>query len=154
MMMRERDKVDGEAHEVAKRLGHQPEGTRAGVIFAVAAGLTAIIVIASIVVGGIIRVYSRRDPQRQYVITSPPPNLGMEEPARTIYPTEQIQEMRREAHERLTSYGWIDVEAGVAHIPIERALELYLERLGQHESAEPTVEPVEPTLEFNEEEGR
>lgn len=38
----------------------------------------------------------------------------------------------RMKHEReLRSYGWIDRKAGVVHIPIERAMEIYLSRRKQ-----------------------
>lgn len=33
----------------------------------------------------------------------------------------------RAQQERLESYGWVDRRAGIAHIPIERAFDLYLE---------------------------
>jgi hypothetical protein len=33
-----------------------------------------------------------------------------------------------QATERLESYGWVDKRAGTAHIPIERAIELVLEK--------------------------
>lgn len=33
------------------------------------------------------------------------------------------------AGELLTSYGWVDQEAGVIRIPIERAIEIYLSRV-------------------------
>ncbi|NJN16353.1 MAG: hypothetical protein HC822_08805 [Oscillochloris sp.] len=36
--------------------------------------------------------------------------------------------IENEAFERLEGYGWIDEAAGTAHIPIERAMELTLER--------------------------
>jgi hypothetical protein len=40
-----------------------------------------------------------------------------------------IDEHRR-TEEFLMSYGWVDREAGIVHIPIERAIDLYLERQG------------------------
>ena len=37
---------------------------------------------------------------------------------------------RRAAQHRLASYGWVDRDKGLVHIPIERAIDLYLERGG------------------------
>ncbi len=34
----------------------------------------------------------------------------------------------REATERLESYGWVNQRQGIAHVPIERAMELLLEK--------------------------
>ncbi len=36
------------------------------------------------------------------------------------------QEIVRELRHRLQSYGWVDRERGIIHVPIERAIELYL----------------------------
>lgn len=45
---------------------------------------------------------------------------------RKIYsqPYQELQKLDNEQRERLTSYGWISEGDGVAHIPIERAMEL------------------------------
>jgi hypothetical protein len=43
-------------------------------------------------------------------------------------PEESLQRMSSETDALLNSYGWVDKEAGVVHIPIERAIELMLER--------------------------
>lgn len=43
-------------------------------------------------------------------------------------PVEQLQEMREGERELLTGYGWIDRDAGVVRIPIDRAMELTVER--------------------------
>lgn len=39
-------------------------------------------------------------------------------------------EEHRQSERVLESYGWVDREAGIVHIPIERAIDLYLERHG------------------------
>jgi hypothetical protein len=41
---------------------------------------------------------------------------------------QQLAEHRAQALERLNSAGWVDQEAGIAHIPIETAMELLAER--------------------------
>lgn len=46
----------------------------------------------------------------------------------------------REAPERLSSYGWVDRERRIVHIPIERAKQLYLSR--QHPSGRAGTLPV------------
>jgi hypothetical protein len=39
-----------------------------------------------------------------------------------------MRELRAREEAALTSYGWVDREAGRARIPVERAMELLLER--------------------------
>ncbi|MGE3453761.1 MAG: hypothetical protein AB7O24_01480 [Kofleriaceae bacterium] len=36
------------------------------------------------------------------------------------------ERVRREAHHRLMSWGWVDRRAGTIHVPIDVAVELYL----------------------------
>jgi hypothetical protein len=43
-------------------------------------------------------------------------------------PGSELAKGRLVARNRLTTYGWVDRQAGVAHIPIKRAMELLLAR--------------------------
>ena len=56
------------------------------------------------------------------------PTTALKEPALQIRPRDDLQEMRAREEERLHSYGWVDKKTGVVHIPIERAIELTIER--------------------------
>jgi hypothetical protein len=49
-------------------------------------------------------------------------------PRLQISPRQDLQTMLAEHNQRLNSYGWVDQNAGTAHIPIERAMDLLLER--------------------------
>jgi hypothetical protein len=40
----------------------------------------------------------------------------------------QMRDFRLKEEKQLNTYGWVDEKAGVAHIPIERAMELVAER--------------------------
>jgi len=44
-------------------------------------------------------------------------------------------ERHREARQHLLEYGWVDEEQGVVHVPVEAAMELYLERSRRPERA-------------------
>ncbi|MBI2214008.1 MAG: hypothetical protein HYU52_10210 [Acidobacteria bacterium] len=43
-------------------------------------------------------------------------------------PARDMQVMRAQQNAKLTSYGWIDREAGVVHVPIDKAMAFALER--------------------------
>lgn len=58
-------------------------------------------------------------------------------PRLQVNPDRDIEELRAAEQERLTTYGWVDPSAGIAHIPVERAMVLIAERA--------TVEPEERT---------
>jgi hypothetical protein len=43
-------------------------------------------------------------------------------------PPRDMDEMRAQDHAALTTYGWVDPSAGVAHVPIDRAMTIVLEK--------------------------
>lgn len=49
-------------------------------------------------------------------------------PALQTEPFRDISSLRQAEAERLNSYGWVDKDAGVARIPIDRAMEMMLQR--------------------------
>lgn len=51
----------------------------------------------------------------------PQPQLLVNEPA-------NLEQVRAQEHLKLTTYGWVDQNAGVVRIPVERAKSLLLER--------------------------
>jgi hypothetical protein len=50
------------------------------------------------------------------------------EPKLQISPSLDWQSMVRQETETLESYGWVDRNTGMARIPIERAMEIMVER--------------------------
>ena len=50
------------------------------------------------------------------------------QPRLQTQPARDLRRLRAEEEARLNSYGWIDRSAGVAHIPIDQAMDLLLER--------------------------
>jgi hypothetical protein len=56
-------------------------------------------------------------------VVSPP-----SEPRLETQPGVELQQVRMREEARLNSYGWIDRNAGLAHIPIDRAMELITAR--------------------------
>jgi hypothetical protein len=49
-------------------------------------------------------------------------------PALTISSQEELRSLRAEEQKRLESYGWVDRSRGIVHVPIERAMQLLVER--------------------------
>ena len=49
-------------------------------------------------------------------------------PRLSVKPVEERKKHEAEEKARLSGYGWVDQNAGTVHIPIERAMELSLER--------------------------
>lgn len=111
-----------------------PGGDRdiaAGSILGFSAGLAVFLVISAAVCALIFGLFrsslERRDP---------PPSPVAEANAPVIPPEPRLQEspirdmdvFRQRELEVLDGYGWVDRDAGVARIPIDRAIDLYVER--------------------------
>jgi len=97
-------------------------------------GLLLILMISAVAMFGLFDVLAVQEAH-----SSPPANaLAAIEgrrlppaPRLQAHPIKDLQELRAVEQERLTSYGWIDQQAGVVRIPIERAMQLLAERAGQ-----------------------
>ena len=53
------------------------------------------------------------------------------EPRLEIDPTANLARLRAEEDAKLTSYGWVDKPSGIVRIPIDRAMDLIIERKGK-----------------------
>lgn len=64
---------------------------------------------------------------------APPPLIGARstqppEPRLQVSPRADIDELRRAENEMLSSYGWVDKDAGLVRVPIEQAMEMVLKK--------------------------
>lgn len=100
-------------------------------IFIFTAGLLVLVALAA--VGMWVLATNLRDVQ---VAQEPPPpalpeaRLPYEPPGPRLQsdPTQEIRQMQTEEDYELTTFGWVDKQANVARIPVERAMELLVER--------------------------
>lgn len=77
---------------------------------------------AVVVVGSVVWILLAVAPPGDTVVTPP------DRPTLQVSPRADLAELQARVHQRLTSYGWVDREQGLIHIPIERAMALRLER--------------------------
>lgn len=94
--------------------------------FAIA--LTVFGVLIQIGVWWMFRQFNREEARREAQLpivtaTKPPP-----EPRLQIDPNGDLEELRRQENEILTTYRWVDREKGIARIPVDRAMQVFLER--------------------------
>ena len=57
-----------------------------------------------------------------------PPDVIPPAPRLQIHPVASWNAFREAERQRLSTYGWLDRPSGAVHVPIERAMELVLER--------------------------
>lgn len=100
---------------------------------AVAWGLVSVgvlVVLTALLLWGVFRYFAaqhaRLDPEIHPLAVERP----AEPPAPRLQPVPAVdmERMRRAEQQRLNSYGWVDRERGIVHIPIDRALELLEQR--------------------------
>ena len=100
--------IEQESEEVPPRLLR---------VFAIAIGVA---IVLSILVTLVIGRGSLGEVMRE--VSSPPANIETR-----VFPLETDQERsQRETAERLRSYGWVDRDRGLVHVPLDVAIELYL----------------------------
>jgi hypothetical protein len=110
--------------------GHEPSEIklRAIIIFAVVFVAVAIVVeVAMVGVMGLFKVQDAEQVKSKPRLLEdktgqfPPPNLQLNT-------TAEMLNFRQAESESITSYGWVDEKDGIAHIPIDRALQIVTER--------------------------
>jgi hypothetical protein len=105
---------------------------RGVLIFAVA--LVVGVVLTLVLVGGMIALLAQHSPSSMRASPTGTPSVVPPPPVLQAQPWEDMRRYREEQTRILLNYAWIDREAGVVRIPIERAMELVIER-GQTPSA-------------------
>jgi hypothetical protein len=96
--------------QTGKRRDYEPSDVRAVPILAAAAGLAVVLAVVILVL-----LPWRHEP-------SATPALPEAGPALLPHPAANLTEYRAAKTRRLEGYGWIDRDAGIARIPVERAM--------------------------------
>lgn len=121
--------MDSDEQKTPEELGHEPLDVNIGGVTKGVAVLFASIAAALLIVGGILYLLFAVKGQMPTVLGPEarmelPPNV----PELDSNQRGSLRELRREESEMLTSYGWVDTQAGIARIPIKRAMEMIIER--------------------------
>lgn len=98
-----------------------------GVFFA---GLFLLLIFSLLAMWGVFGFFAEEQAESQ----PPPSPLAASRPKEPpgprlqVNPPVELKEIRQGEEEQLDSYGWVQKEAGVVHIPIEQAKKLLLQR--------------------------
>lgn len=126
---------------------YEEHDVQASAVAKLLAGLAAAALVTMLVLFPVFRYFNSRmragDP--------PPPPMGAHpagrlppEPRLQTRPADDLSAQQRQEAERLRSYGWVDEQAGVVHIPIEEAMRIVAERArgAAPASPAPTASPA------------
>ena len=107
--------------------GYQEDRIHVGPIAMFTVGLTVVVVIVFVAIAFLMNLFNQA---QERLAEREPALFALEDddlysgPRLQEKPSRDMEVMRREVNERLGSYGWVDRDAGVAHIPIDRALSI------------------------------
>ena len=111
-------------------LRYEQADVRAGVVVRFAIGLVIVIVVSSVALLGLFAALAKQ--QRRH--DPPPPPLARPTgdvppvPRLQVAPLQDLEQVRAQEEKELTSYGWVDPRAGIAHIPIDEAIRILAQR--------------------------
>ena len=110
---------------------HEESDVDIRAIFIFAAGLVVVTAFIGIVVWGLFRYFNAREERTS--APSFPLAVSQErrlppEPRLQTNPREDLRELRDTEQDTLTTYGWVDRNAGIVRIPIDDAIRLTLQR--------------------------
>ena len=108
--------------------GYERSDARPGGVFGFAVGLTVVITVVMFAMSalfGVLEARVARDDSEGHPlageVTTPSPRLQ-------AFPAQELSEYRAVQRELTETYGLIDVQLGVYRIPVDRAMELVVER--------------------------
>jgi hypothetical protein len=121
--------MNDDDQEIAEQLGHEPIAIPVRAVVKGFVVLFAVVIGSLLVIGGLIGILSswlggKPTVQAPAIASSEP--AGM--PALNPEQRGSLRALREQERRVLTEYAWVDAEAGVARIPIRRAIEILSER--------------------------
>lgn len=134
------------AHPAGSPRRHETTDADIRGIVRFAIGLFTAIVVAMAVCAWVFNYFAAHQalgpPASPFENTRELPPEGM--PRLQVKPPLELRQYEKEQGQELHSYGWVDRKNGVAHIPIERAMDLLLQRGLPVQSAPPENEVLQP----------
>jgi hypothetical protein len=114
---------------MSKNTGHETRDADVGPIILAGLGLALVVAMVALFIYGVLTYLGGHRPAIARVNPMSaedlqiPPTPRIEE-----HPAIELQQLHAQEDAVLSTYGWIDRKAGVVRVPIDRAMELQLER--------------------------
>lgn len=116
-------------HHDAKEKGYESFGMRIGPVILGTSGIVAVAALAFVLMWV---MFLGLEKLSTSMIEPPPPMAAQQKPYDGLLlqanPPDELAEVTAESKAVLGSYGWVDKDAGVVHLPIEKAKALVLDR--------------------------
>jgi hypothetical protein len=122
--------VSGE-HTDNPAVHHEESDVNIRAILGFAAGLLVFAIVIHIAMWGLFRFFEAQashQEQPTYPLAAKQEQRLPPEPRLQTNPKQDLADLRTAEERTLTTYGWVDRNAGVVRIPIEQAMKLTIER--------------------------
>jgi hypothetical protein len=117
-------------HSSLPTSGHEQSDASVGPIVLTGAGLVVVVAIVCVLVYGIF--WYLADHPLSAARPNPMAETNQEQfppvPRLEVHPTIEMHELRSDEDKILSTYGWTDKDKAIVRVPIDRAMELQLER--------------------------
>jgi hypothetical protein len=140
------------AGPVNPSVAFETEDVSVGGVERAGAGMVLVVIAVLVIVAGVYHYLTRVQPVGTPEIAAgvrtsapalPPAPRMQGLPGDSVPPPEQQREFQAAAAAELHSYGWVDAQAGIAHVPIEDAMD-ELVKTGWPQSAAPSAAKSKP----------
>jgi hypothetical protein len=117
----------------ADRPAHEPSDVDPGTVAKSLLAILGVVAVVHVLIWGLYLMFGSTSPGEK-VLPAEPDRTHLRGPALQLAPPHEAEEIRRQQLELLEGYDWVSREEGLVRVPIERAMELYLqEREGREE---------------------
>lgn len=125
------DELGGAKRHSTGYAGHEERDVSFRPIVAAGLGMLMVAVIVLVLLRGLLGHYAAREAKLGPPVNPLAESYGRQlppEPRLQTAPIEDLRQLHAAEDALLNSYGWLDRQAGTAHIPIARAMELLVQR--------------------------
>jgi hypothetical protein len=122
--MAEQPLVNSEVH-------HEQSDVNIRAVLGFGAALAVVAAVVHVLIYGLFGYFDSRENAKvppQYPLAATQEHREPPEPRLQIDPRQDLADLRAKEDEALSSYGWVDKNAGLVRIPIDAAVKLTLER--------------------------
>ncbi len=120
-----------DVHHDNPAVHHEESDVQIGGLFGFAIGLTVVVAFLAFVVWVLFSFFAAREARQTtpaYPLAAQEENRLPPEPRLQTNPRQDLSDLRAQEDQILTTYGWVDKNAGVVRIPIDQAMKLVLQR--------------------------
>lgn len=121
-----------ESHTNDPAVHHEESDVNIAGILGFAAALLVVAVVVHLAIWGLFRYFeasaAHQEPQPTYPLATKQEQRLPPEPRLQTNPRQDLADLRAAEDQTLTTYGWVDRNAGIVRIPIEDAMKLTIQR--------------------------